>query len=581
MIASPPVGHVRPPPRWIPGAIAAEQIIQKLAGDLHLPTLVCSLLSARGYSDVDAAKSFLRPRLEQLHSPLLLSGMEVAIHRLSRAIRDGETIMVHGDYDVDGICSTTILVHTIRQLGGTAVPFIPNRLRDGYDLSDAGVRAAVAAGARVVVTCDCGTSAHKAVADLRSAGIDVIISDHHLPSGAPPECLAVLNPRLPGNTYPDRDLCAAGVAFKLAVALLETCGGSANVALRMLDLVALATVADVVPLRGENRIFVRYGLRLMQETRNVGLRALIAACGLEGRAITAGRIGFLLAPRLNAVGRLDEALRGVELLLSTDVAHANRVARDLEELNRTRQAIDRDTLESARKLVDSVDIDTTFGLVLAAEGWHAGVIGIVASRLVEELCRPVVLIAVETGIGKGSGRSIPAFDLHGGLLACHDTLLRFGGHRAAAGLTIDASRIGEFAQRFNDIASQRLTTEDLVPELRVDAEVPLADATETLERLVRHFEPFGMGNAAPLLVSRGVRIAAPPRVIGQQDVGSGGGLRLRFSSGESTLEGLWWGAADRAPDLQMGSVVDVAYRLERDSYFEEPRTVARIVDVRR
>ncbi len=507
--------------------------------------------------------------------------MDRAVDRLTHAIRDGETILVHGDYDVDGICSTTILVQTIRHLGGKAVPFIPNRLRDGYDLNDAGVHAAARAGARVVVTCDCGTSAHEAVAELNSAGIDVIISDHHLPSGPPPECLAVLNPRLPGNAYPDRDLCAAGVAFKLAVALLDAAGGNANVALGMLDLVALATVADVVPLRGENRILVRYGLRLMHETRNIGLRALIAACGLEGRAITSGRIGFLLAPRLNAVGRLDEALRGVELLLTRDEAQANRIARELEELNRTRQAIDRETFVSARKLVDSVDLDSTFGVVLAAEGWHAGVIGIVASRLVEELCRPVVLIAVDAGVGKGSGRSIPAFDLHGGLVACHDVLLRFGGHRAAAGLTIDASRIGEFALRFNYVAAERLTVDDLVPELRVDAEVPLAEATEDLEKLVRHFEPFGIGNAAPLMVSRGVRIDVPPRVIGQQNTGSGGGLKLRFSSGEAIVEGVWWGAADRAADFPLGSVVDVAYRLERDSYFEEPRTVARVVDVRR
>ncbi len=521
------------------------------------------------------AKAFLRPRLEQLHAPWLLSGMERAVRRLSEAIDRGETVLVHGDYDVDGICATTILVQTIRLLGGAAVPFIPHRVSDGYDLSEAGVQAALREGARVVVTCDCGTSAHRPVAELTARGVDVIITDHHLPSGPPPECLAVLNPRLPDSGYPDKDLCAAGVAFKLACGLLEARGESTNAALGMLDLVALATVADVVPLRGENRVLARLGLRLMEETRNVGLRALIAATGLEGKRLTTGRIGFILAPRLNAVGRLGSALRGVELLLARDTGEANFIARELEEMNRTRQALDRETLEEARQLMEGVDLDATFGIVLASPRWHAGVIGIVASRLVEEFCRPVVLVSVDGEVGKGSGRSIPRFDLHAGLLACRDVLVRFGGHRAAAGLTIDASRMEEFVSRFNSVASTLLSPEDLVPEIRVDAELPLDQATEDMERLMRHFEPFGIGNPAPLLVSRGVRIEAAPRVIGEN------GLKLRLASGTFRLDGVWWGGAQRATEVPAGAVVDIAYRLERDTYLEVARPVANLVDVRR
>ena len=564
----------RPQARWTNPRPIDVALAQRLSAELNLPPLVSSLLVARGMGAVEDARNYLRPRMDQLHSPFAMRGMAEAVERLSIAIRAGETIFVHGDYDVDGMCSTTILVRTLRQLGATAVPFAPHRLTDGYDLGEAGVRAAVAAGATLLVTCDCGTTAHDAVADLRRRGIDVIITDHHLPSKPPPECVAVLNPRVPGCEYPDKDLCAAAVAFKLSLALLEQHGAGPNVALNMLDLVALATVADVAPLRGENRILVRYGLRLMAETRNIGLRALINASGLEGRELTAGRIGFILAPRLNAVGRIGDAKRGLDLLLSRDENEANGIARDLEEINRTRQAIDRDTLDQARKLAGTKDLDSLAGLVLAAEGWHAGVIGIVASRLVEDLYRPVVMVAVDGGIGKGSGRSIPAFDLHGGLTACSDLLMRYGGHRAAAGLTVDAARIPELAERFDAVARERLTKEDLTPELRVDLEVPLGDANDSLERLLRHFEPFGIGNPAPLLATRGIRLASTPRVIGQN------GLKFALRDEATELEGVWWGVSHRAAEWRATQVVDVAYRLERDLWKDTSRLVARLCDVR-
>jgi single-stranded-DNA-specific exonuclease len=549
-------------------------LAERLTQELRLPPLVAALLVARGYADIETARTYLRPRMDQLHPPLAMQGMADAVTRLSTAIRAGETILVHGDYDVDGMCSTTILVRTLRHLGANAVPFAPHRIHDGYDLGDAGVRAAVAAGATLVVTCDCGTTAHEPVADLRRRGIDVIITDHHLPSRPPPDCVAVLNPRVVGCEYPDKDLCAAAVAFKLALALLDHHGAGPNVALNMLDLVALATLADVAPLRGENRILVRYGLRLMAETKNTGLRALISASGLEGRELTAGRIGFILAPRLNAVGRIGDAKRGLELLLTQDEGLANEIARELEEINRTRQAIDRETLESARKLAATLDLDAAAGLVIAAEGWHPGVIGIVASRLVEDLYRPVVLVAVDGGVGKGSGRSIPAFDLHGGLTACADLLVRYGGHRAAAGLTVDASRIPELAARFDSVARERLTKEDLTPELRVDLEIPLAEANDSLERLLRHFEPFGIGNPAPLLVTRGIRLASAPRMIGQN------GLKFALRDSTTELEGVWWGVSHRAAEWSATQVVDVAYRLERDLWKDTSRLVARTADIR-
>ena len=581
MTASPPALQSRPRYRWLLPADPDPAAVALLGDALHLPEPVCRLLAARGFGAIDDAKRYLRPRMDQLHAPATLLDMDRAVDRLARAIRDGERILVHGDYDVDGMCSTTLLTRTLLSLGATVQPFIPRRLEDGYDLGAAGVRAALAWGARVVVTCDCGTSAHEPVRQLQEAGIDVIITDHHLPSsGELPPAFAVLNPRRPGCTSRDKDLAAVGVAFKLALALVAAFGASENPVYAMLDLVALATIADIAPLRGENRVLARYGLKLLHETHNVGLRALVRAAGLDGKQLTAGRIGFILAPRLNAVGRLAHALRGVELLTATSDHDANVIARELEELNARRQEVDRATHAQARELVSRMDLENTYGLVLAAEGWHPGVIGIVASRIVEEFGRPTVLVALDPAEGKGSGRSIPAFDLHAGLGACRDLLLRFGGHRSAAGISIARERVPAFAERFNAVARERLTAEDLVPELRVDLEVTLRELTPELEGVLRHLEPCGVGNPSPVLVARGVRLAAPPRAVGRGEEGQREHLRLQLADdmGDSIVA-MGWGMGARARELDVGQVVDVAFRLERDEWRGESRLQARLADL--
>ncbi|MDF1502193.1 single-stranded-DNA-specific exonuclease RecJ [Roseisolibacter sp. H3M3-2] len=576
---APALPRARPAARWVLGPAAGPAVVAGLAHDLRLPDAVCRLLATRGHDAGDAVRRYLRPRLEQLHAPSRLDGVAVAAERLARAVRAGETVLVHGDYDVDGMCSTALMTRVLRALGGKVVPFIPHRLRDGYDLTDAGVRAAADAGAAVVLTCDCGTSAHGPVASLCAAGIDVIVSDHHLPGhgrGAP-SCFAVLNPNLPDGDYPeaDRGLCAAGVAFKLALATVQALGQNDAIVWRQLDLVALATIADIAPLRGENRVLARYGLKLLGESGNAGVRALVRASGLEGKPLTAGRVGFILAPRLNAVGRLGSALRGVELLTTDDDRTANAIARELEELNRQRQELDRATLDAARRQADRLDLDRTFGLVLSGEGWHPGVIGIVASRIVEEFARPTVMVAVEDGVGKGSGRSIPRFDLHAALSVCDaDGLFqRFGGHRAAAGVTLDAAKLPAFARRFDEVARERLTVDDLVPELRVDLELPVEEVTDELEAMLRHFEPHGLGNAAPVLMSRGVELAAPPRRVGDD------GIRLALRRGDGELGAIGWGLAARAPGLVAGQRVDVAFRLERDEFRGVSRLQAKLADV--
>ncbi|MEO8333851.1 MAG: single-stranded-DNA-specific exonuclease RecJ [bacterium] len=565
----------RPRTRWILPEAPDPAIVSALGKELLLPEPVCRLLAARGFAPADAAKRYLRPRLDQLLPPEQLLDMARAVERLVAAVRGGETILVHGDYDVDGMCSTTLMTRALTALGGKVVPFIPQRLVDGYDLTDAGVRAAQAAGATVVVTCDCGTSAVAPVATLQALGIDVIISDHHLPGGELPNAFAILNPKRPGCESEDKDLAAVGVAFKLALALTRAMGGNENFVYGMLDLVALATIADIAPLRGENRVFARYGLRLLAETKNIGLRALIRATGLDNKVLTAGRVGFILAPRLNAVGRLGKALRGVELLMATNEHDANTIARELEEINTLRQETDRKVLKEARERVLALDLDETFGIVLAQDGWHPGVIGIVASRIVEEFGRPTILIGLEGDEGKGSGRSISRFDLHGGIGRCTHLLKRFGGHRSAAGVTIMRDKVGDFARCFNDGARALLTLDDLVPELRVDMEVALADVTPEFEKLLHHLEPCGMGNPAPMLMTRGVRLSVPPRVVGTD------GLKLRLDlGGGKSLEAIGWSLGPRIGELDLSRAIDIAYRLERDEYQGVSRLQARLADFR-
>jgi len=550
--------------------------VRALQASLNLPEALCALLVARGMGGDDEARRFLRPQLEHLHPPELMKDMDVAVTRLQRAVTAGERIVVHGDYDVDGMCSTTLMIRALSALGGHVTPFIPDRMTDGYDLGAAGVRAARAAGATVVLTCDCGTSAIEAVEALQRDGIDVIIADHHLPGGPLPPAHAVLNPRRPDDTSPDKDLAAVGVAFKLALSLTRAMGGNENVVLNMLDLVALATVADVAALRGENRVFVRRGLPMIRESRSAGLRALVRAAGLDAKEITAGRIGFILAPRLNALGRIGRALEGVELLLSDREEDANRLARKCEELNRERQELDRRILDEAMRRAGALNFSDTWGIVLHGAAWHPGVIGIVASRVVEQTGRPAVLIAVQDGIGKGSGRSIPAFDLHAALAECHDLLIRHGGHRAAAGLTIDATQIEAFAARFNDVARARLTSEDLVPELRVDLELPLDEATDELEALLRYIEPCGIGNPGPVFSAYGVALLSGPDRIGAD------GIKVRLATSRGPLDAVGWGLAHRVNELASarGGTMEIAYKLDRNEFRNASVLQAQIVDFR-
>src|SRR5213596_3691014 len=400
------------PARWAVAAPPDPGLTAALASDLHIPEPLAAILVQRGLGAPEHAKAFLRPDLERLSDPHAWADMPRAVDLVVGAVRSGAPILVHGDYDVDGQCGAALLTRVLSSVGGRAHAFVPHRLRDGYDFGEAGLREARRVGAGLVITCDCGITAVEAVRAAREAGIDVIVTDHHLPGDELPPASAVLDPRRPACPSEDKDLCGAGVAFKLAQALMPALGQSSNLPFHFLDYVALATVADVVPLTGENRILVRHGLKMLADSRWTGLRALVDAAGLAGRPIKAGHVGFILAPRLNAVGRIGDAAQGVRLLLADDPAAAAAIARELETLNARRQALDQRILDEAVELAERVLRPEDRALVLAADAWHPGVIGIVASRLVERYGRPTFLIGWEEGseVGRGSGRSV-GFDL--------------------------------------------------------------------------------------------------------------------------------------------------------------------------
>jgi len=584
-LAAPGQRSAPPPTRWVLEPQPVPEAAAALAAATHLPGALASLLLQRGHTNPDAVRRFLRPALDDLSDPYALAGMREAVTEIVDAVRRGTAIGVHGDYDVDGQCSTAILTRALRLAGAKVVPFIPHRMRDGYDLGMSGVEAARAAGVGLILTCDCGISAVEPVSAARAAGLKVVVTDHHLPGAMLPAANAIVNPQQPGDTSGLGMLCGAGLAFMLVRALVPALGLPEHLPLHLLDYVALATVADVVPLVGDNRVIVRHGLKMLNRTRWAGLRALVQQAGLAGKEIRAGHVGYILGPRLNAVGRIDEPMEGLRLLLTDDPAEAEALARKLEALNNERQQLDQRMLEEALQQAEAQGGESAMAFVLASEsvagnsreGWHAGVVGIVASRVVERYGRPTFLVAIdrESGLGRGSGRSVSGFDLHGALHACGDLLERFGGHRMAAGLTMHRDRIAEFRERLNTLVAGQLSPAELGPEQRVDVVIGLHEVTPVLEQLLGQLEPCGMGNAAPVLGVRDVTLANWKLIPAREPKH----LRGELMSGQTRLPCIGFGWADRLPgDWRPGAPVsvDAAFRLELDTFTGTPTLQARL-----
>jgi single-stranded-DNA-specific exonuclease len=563
-------------PKWeVPSEVASD-VVRSLQEALSLPEVLCALLVRRGLEDPDRAKAFLRPLLSELDTAAPLAGMNQASERILDAVGAGETILVHGDYDVDGVAGATVLTRWIRRVGGTAIPFVPHRVRDGYDFGDAGIAAARSAGAGLIVTVDSGIRAHEAVAEANAAGFDVIVTDHHTPAETLPPALAVVNPNRADCDYENKGLCGTGVAYRMCEALAKEKGIDQEELIRSLDLVALATIADVVPLNQENRTLVRYGLKALAQTELPGLKALMLRAGVGEGPIEAGQVGFRIAPRINAAGRMAEAMTALELLMTDDLARASALADQLEEANEARREEESRTLrEALDQLERSFDPSKDFGVVLEGEGWHPGVIGIVASRIVERIHRPTVLLAVADGKGRGSARSIPGFDLLGAVQACGDHLSRFGGHRAAAGMDIAADGIGAFRDAFNAEVRMRLAGEQPRPVLRPQLEIPLAAVNERLVHLLSYLGPFGIGNPAPVFLAHQVSVVSA-REVGQ------GHLKLRIKQSGHTLDAIGFSLVDRVAPESLGSgPVDVVFKLKLSVFRGRQQVEAHLLDVRR
>ena len=564
------------PPLWLLPEPPDPATVTALSGELGLPAALCALLVQRGISGADGARRFLRPRLEHLHRPDKLADGPKAAKRILSAIAEGETILVHGDYDVDGVCAAALYTIWLRALGARSVaPFVPHRLKDGYDFGSAGLSAARAAGARLILTGDCGVLAHEWTGEAMAEGIDVVVTDHHLPGPTLPPAVAVVNPSRVDCPYPEKGLCGTGVAWKLCWLLAEEAGVPTDGLLPHLDLVALATVADLVPLEGENRVLVRYGLRALARTSKPGLRALLKVTGLEEKAIEAGRVGFVLAPRINAVGRMGDAGRALQLLLTEDSAEGDQLAELLEEENRVRQREDRRTLEQALdQLSETFRPERDYGVVLAAEGWHPGVIGIAASRVVERIHRPVVMVALDGSSGRGSARSIPGFHLHEAVTACSAHLGRFGGHAQAAGMDLAAAHLPAFRAAFETEARRRLEGQELCPRLRIDLELPEEPVDKRLLELFQYCGPHGIGNPRPVFLLRGAEVLAA-KEVGQ------GHLRAGIRKGAVRLQGIGFGLASRHPPSSLGDRrMDIAFQLVLDHWKGVPRVQARMLDLR-
>ena len=574
----------RPSPKRVPRKWILRQHDQSLAAELAralgVSPIVAGLLVARGYHDSDAAKTFLSPALNQLHDPFLMRGMSDAVNRLLRAIDNHEPVLIYGDYDVDGTTGTAVLLRALRMLGATAGYHVPHRFTEGYGIQQAGLEKAFNEGYKLVVSVDCGIRAHEPLHWARDNGLDIIVTDHHLPDddeGAPP-ALAVLNPNQHGCDYPDKNLAGVGVAFKLVHALFRERGREAQVP-GFLKMVAIGTVADVAKLVGENRAIVSLGLSDLPRAVNPGLRALIeiAGCG-DDSEMTAYDLGFRIGPRINAAGRMDAASAVVELFNAKDKEEARRLAEHLDTRNRERMEAQREIFNLAvEEFEGGADRQAqTHVAVIAGDGWHRGVIGLAASKIAERLNRPCVVISLDGDIGHGSARSIEAYHLFDGLTSCRDLLDKFGGHSHAAGLAIRRECIAEFRRRLNEHAAACLTQEDLTPMLSIDAEIAPAALGFPLSQDLRALEPFGAGNPRPVFVTRGFRVLSEPQRIKEQH------LKLRVSGDDNRpIEAIWWRGIEEVEQTpQPNQRIDLAYELEANRWNGDIRLQLNVKDMR-
>ena len=535
----------------------------RLATELSLSPLLCQVLINRGITDVTSAGTFLTPSLHDLHDPYQILGMDAAVRRITAAVQQGEPMAVYGDYDVDGVTATALLMTFFEELGLRVASYIPEREGEGYGLNAEAMHQLSRQGTRLLITVDCGSTALSEVALARELGIDTIITDHHQPPETLPAALAVLNPHQPGCGYPNKHLCGVGLVFKLLTALRASMRQIGVLRERLpnlkrhLDLVALGTIADVTPIRGENRVIVHYGLQELTHTLKPGLQALRQVSGRQGKTANAGEVGFQLAPRLNASGRLGSAAQSLELLIARDSGVAERLAAALDAVNQQRRTLQQNVEQAVHERIGQQYGGTPpAAIVLGDADWHLGVVGIVAARIAETYHRPTFLLQITSGTARGSGRSIPAFDLYDGLQHCAEWLQQFGGHRYAAGLTMAAEHLPALQEAFIRYADDRLGPDDMQPVVRLDAVVLLADITEKLVSELTALAPHGSGNPAPVFAAYGVRCASPIRRLGQE----GQHARFRVEQDDVSREAIAFQQGDHVAEVAAGGgEFDIAF----------------------
>ncbi|HEX7574055.1 MAG TPA: single-stranded-DNA-specific exonuclease RecJ [Bacteroidota bacterium] len=530
--------------RWTIVDPQDARIVARLSREINVPEPIARILVHRGIDDYDKAKAYFRPSLDLLHDPFLLRGMEKAVSRIIEALEAGERLLVFGDYDVDGTSGAAMLYLFLKEAGAVVEFYIPDRIREGYGISRQGIDQAKADGVKIFLAVDCGITAVEQVEYARNLGLDVIICDHHETGPVLPPGYAVLDPITPNDPYPFKSLCGCGVGFKLVQGLARRLGRENDV-LKYLDFVTLASTADIVPLVDENRVMCRIGLELINSSPRPGIKALIESAGMKVGGITTGQIVFVLAPRINAVGRLGDAMRAVRLLTSTDPAEAIELAQVLEEENRNRRKIDEDTFAEAQRLADDyAETASDSAIVLHQEHWHPGVVGIVASRMVERYYKPSIMMSTVDGVAKGSARSVSGFDVYQALKRCEDKIIQFGGHKYAAGLTVELSRLDEFRDAFKRAVGELMTEDLKTPEIRIDVEITLADLTPRFIRILREFAPFGPGNTRPTFIARGLDVMGTPRIVGKNH------LRFKVRQNGATFDAIGFGLGHMLPHVQ-------------------------------
>lgn len=539
-----------------------------------IPKLIVHILKARGYDTPDKIEKYFAPSLSELHDPFLLDGMKRAVDRIKKAIDNKEKILVHGDYDTDGITGSALIIENLRRFGLEVENYIPHRLIEGYGLSSDGIKHAFETGCSLVITVDCGITAVEEIHKAKEKNIDVIICDHHKPHSIIPDAYAILNPKLPGGSYPFKELAGIGVAFKMIQALFMGISQSAEQAYDELDLVALGSVVDVVPLVDENRILVKYGLKKIAKSKKIGLQAMLKETGLKGE-LTAYHLGFVIGPRINACGRMRDAKEALELFLTKDEKRARKLVQNLSVDNQKRRRVEEEIYREAKYIIEDKQLTKDRVIIAEKEDWHEGVVGIVASRICDEYYKPSILLSIKKKIAKGSARSIPDIDITEGLSVCKKLLTRYGGHSQAAGLELDINKLpllrkcmNEYAQKFDDAIFEKKRSYDM--------QISLDELSEDVVYFLKYFEPSGLANPQPVFLGKNLEVVGVPRVVGSDH------LKFSLRDGSQVFDAIAFCQAGRILDIEVGKTrLDCLFSIAEDSFTGKKKTMLKIKEMKK